>query len=153
MKYSIKVDLTELNSALKKIKSNASGDHLGKAVMAGLFTLEAEAKLNVRANFNQRTGHLASAWETKLDSVSEQRAEGHTSPLAIYARIQELGGVIRATNAPALHFQTDDGVWHTVKAVTIPARPYLRPAADNHKDDIFKSVSSVLHDLIERENG
>lgn len=153
MKYSMKVDLTELETALKKIKVKASGDELGKAVTAGLFVLEGHAKINVRSNFEQQTGHLASAWETKLDKVSAHNAEGHTSPLSVYARIQELGGVIRATNAAALHFQTDDGEWHMVKAVTIPARPYLRPAADEHKSSIFKAVGNVLRDLIERQNG
>lgn len=149
MKYSIKLDTKKLEDALQKIKHKVSGDDLGKAALAGLFTLEAHGKLNVRKNFNQQTGHLASAWETKLDKVSAKSVKGHTSPLAVYARIQELGGVIRATNARALHFQTADGEWHTVKAVTIPARPFLRPAADENKSDISKSITSVLHDLIE----
>lgn len=149
IRSSMRVDMTPLNSALKRIAKQTSGEGLGKAVLAGLFTLEAYAKLNVRANFNQQTGNLASNWETKLDEVSEKRAEGHTSPLSIYARIQELGGVIRATNAPALRFQTEDGEWHMVKAVTIPARPYLRPAADENKDKIIDAVGTILAQLIE----
>lgn len=46
-----------------------------------------------------------------------------------YALIHELGGVIRPTKAPALMFRID-GQFVRVQQVRIPARPYLRPAAD-----------------------
>jgi len=46
-----------------------------------------------------------------------------------YALIHELGGVIRPTKAPALMFRID-GQFVRVQKVRIPARPYLRPAAD-----------------------
>lgn len=150
MKASLKVDMSELTDALKKISNRVTGKELSKAVLAGLFTLEAHAKLNIRDTFNQRTGNLASNWDTVVDEYTSHSAEGHTGPLAVYARIQELGGVIRSSKG-SLHFQTDDGEWHTVKAVTIPARPYLRPAVDNHKDDIAQAVSIVLKDLIEKK--
>lgn len=148
MKFDLQIDMSPLGNALRKVGRNTS-ENLSKATLAGLFVLEAQAKLNVRANFKQHTGFLASAWETKIDQSSNKSAKGHTSPLAVYARIQELGGVIRATNGPFLHFQTEDGVWHSVAAVTIPARPYLRPAADQHKDDIFTAVGIVLKEIIE----
>jgi hypothetical protein len=48
----------------------------------------------------------------------------------VYARIHELGGTIKPKTAKALRFQLDDGTFAVVKQVTIPARPYLRPAAD-----------------------
>ncbi len=148
MKYDLKIDMQPLQDALKSISNNVTGEELGKAVLAGLFQLEAMAKLNIRKNFKQRTGFFAANWETKLDQVSNKSVSGHTSPLAIYARIHELGGVIKATNAPALVFQTDDGNWHHVKAVTIPARPYLRPAADEGKQDIIEAVANQLRNLM-----
>ena len=46
-----------------------------------------------------------------------------------YALIHELGGVIRPVAAKALAFKIGDR-WVFAKSVTIPARPYLRPAAD-----------------------
>lgn len=148
MKTTFKLDIAPLDKALKHILKNVSSDEIGKAVLGGLFTLEAHAKLNVRKNFKQRTGFLAANWDTQLDQTSSKSAIGHTGPLAVYGRIQELGGVIRSSKG-ALTFQTDDGQWHTVKAVTIPARPYLRPAVDEHKDDIFKTIEIILRDLIE----
>lgn len=46
-----------------------------------------------------------------------------------YALIHELGGVIRPRRARALVFEVG-GRTVAVRSVTIPARPYLRPAAD-----------------------
>jgi phage gpG-like protein len=47
-----------------------------------------------------------------------------------YALIHELGGVIVPKKAKALAIPQPDGSVRFVKKVTIPARPYLRPAAD-----------------------
>ena len=47
-----------------------------------------------------------------------------------YALIHELGGTIVATRAKALAIPQPDGSVRFVKSVTIPPRPYLRPAAD-----------------------
>lgn len=47
-----------------------------------------------------------------------------------YALIHELGGVIKPVRAKALAIPQDDGSVRLVKSVTIPKRPYLRPAAD-----------------------
>lgn len=150
MKYSLKLDMKPLTQALQKVDSNTRKDTLGKAVLAGLFELQAFAQLNIRDTFEQGTGDLASNWETKLDNSSDTSAEGHTAPLVVYARIHELGGVIHATNGPYLTFQTDDGSWHSVPAVTIPARPYLRPAIDEHQKEIVDAMSAVLTEAIER---
>lgn len=46
-----------------------------------------------------------------------------------YALIHELGGRIVPKSKPRLVFQVD-GEWRNVASVRIPARPYLRPAAD-----------------------
>lgn len=46
----------------------------------------------------------------------------------LYGRIHELGGIIRAKNSPFLVFKTEDGMWHRVKSVEMPARPFLMPA-------------------------
>ena len=48
----------------------------------------------------------------------------------VYALIHELGGTIVAKNAKALAIPTKDGGVVFAQSVTIPARPYLRPAGD-----------------------
>jgi len=42
-----------------------------------------------------------------------------------YARIHQLGGVIRPVHAKALRFRLAHGAWVAAKQVTLPARPYL----------------------------
>lgn len=49
-----------------------------------------------------------------------------------YALIHELGGVIRPIRAKALAVPLPGGGVAFVQSVKIPARPYLRPAADVH---------------------
>jgi hypothetical protein len=48
----------------------------------------------------------------------------------VYALIHELGGTIVPKVAKALKIPMPDGSFRFVKSVTIPPRPYLRPAAD-----------------------
>ncbi|WP_034157923.1 hypothetical protein [Sphingomonas sp. ERG5] len=47
-----------------------------------------------------------------------------------YALIHEVGGTIVPKNAKALAIPQPDGSVRFAKSVTIPARPYLRPAGD-----------------------
>lgn len=47
-----------------------------------------------------------------------------------YALIHELGGIIKPVRAKALMFRADDGTFVVARQVKMPARPYLRPAAD-----------------------
>lgn len=48
----------------------------------------------------------------------------------VYALMQELGGTIVPKTAKALAIPQEDGSVRFVQSVTIPASPYLRPAAD-----------------------
>lgn len=54
---------------------------------------------------------------------------GKDSP--IYAAIHEYGGVIKAKYADFLVFQTADGVWHSVKEVTITEKRYARDGIED----------------------
>ena len=58
----------------------------------------------------------------------------------VYARIHELGGVIRPVRAKALVFQADDGTVVVAQKVTMPARPYLRPAADKEYPRLARRI-------------
>lgn len=57
-----------------------------------------------------------------------------------YALIQELGGTIRPKTAKALRFPVAAGEFVTVKSVTIPARPTLRPAADAEYPNLARRI-------------
>lgn len=66
-----------------------------------------------------------------------------------YALIHELGGVIVPVRAQALKFKLPDGSFRIVKSVTIPARPYLRPAADA----IYPQLPGNIKKAFERLSG
>lgn len=57
----------------------------------------------------------------------------------VYALAQELGATIKAKTAQALHFEID-GEHIVVKQVTLPPRPYLRPAADTTYPSLARRI-------------
>lgn len=61
-----------------------------------------------------------------------------------YALIHELGGIIVATRAKALAIPMPDGGVRFVKSVTIPPRPYLRPAADKHYPSLASRIRKAF---------
>ncbi len=61
----------------------------------------------------------------------------------IYARIQQLGGVIEPKNAKALRFEIPGLGWRMVRRVTLPARPYLG-VSDDDRVEIADQVASYL---------
>lgn len=58
----------------------------------------------------------------------------------VYALIHELGGVIKPVNAKALAIPQAGGGVAFVSSVTIPARPYLRPAADKRYPSLAMNI-------------
>lgn len=63
----------------------------------------------------------------------------------VYARIHELGGIIRPVRANYLRFKTADGAWHAVKQVVMPARPYMRPGVE----EMRPRLTELLQERIE----
>lgn len=59
---------------------------------------------------------------------------------AVYARIHEVGGIIRAKNAKYLHFKTRDGHWHKVKEVKIKPKRYAESAMREDRRGIAKDI-------------
>ena len=62
------------------------------------------------------------------DSISHQvlgSADVAWGTNVIYGPIHQLGGTIRARNAPALKFRLPGSGWRTVEEVFMPARPFL----------------------------
>jgi len=102
-------------------------------------------KLGVNATMSKAVQHAKNnhAWKNRtgilegsLDIVNYARevpggVEGRWgSQDVVYALIHELGGTIVPKKAAALAIPQPDGSVRFAKSVTIPARPYLRPAAD-----------------------
>jgi phage gpG-like protein len=136
-------DISKLQSLPETIKQQ-----VGLAFSAVVMDIEARAKSNAVDSLNttgQATGSLASSiTHSELDTAN-LRAEIGSSK--VYAAIHEFGGVIEARESPYLVFQLPDGSWRKCKSVTIPARPYLRPAMDatmGDLGDLFQQKLSVI---------
>ena len=61
----------------------------------------------------------------------------------VYALIQELGGTITAKAAKALAIPLPDGGVVFRQSVTLPPRPYLRPAADKHYPSLAGNIRAA----------
>ncbi len=88
------------------------------------------------------------------------RARSHVSPLVIYARIQERGGVVEARHTftdryghvrPGYLKFSYGGSTHFARRVVLPARPYMRPTRDQMVSDgrlrraAIESQRGLLH--------
>lgn len=109
-------------------------DRMRDAQKLGVNKTMADCVQHAKANHNwkNQTGVL----EGSINIASFARADGAGvvgtwgSQDVRYALIHELGGVIVPVRAKALAIPQADGSVRFVKSVTIPPRPYLRPAAD-----------------------
>ena len=135
-----------------KMRGAVSGEQLKRAVLAGGHVIEAQAKINVEKTFSHKStggAGLGGSIQTVVSKATEHEAEVDVGPTVIYGRIQELGGIILPVKAKMLSWMDDDtGERIFAKMVQIPARPYLRPAVDEHKDKISDAISYHLQKQI-----
>lgn len=141
--------LPEFVKALEKMEANVRGKTLAKAAMAGGYVVEAHAKVNVMNTFKNVNGNLANSIQTTLESSSADHAEVAVGPTAIYGRIQELGGTVKPLTAKKLYWLGEDGKLRSAMEVTLPARPYMAPALEDHESEVIDSMSEVLRQEIE----
>jgi HK97 gp10 family phage protein len=138
------IGLEEFTGDLKKLSAAARHATIMDALEAGARVIQAYAQENVRNKLNKHPlGFLT-------NSIGVKR-EGNSVLVGafgvIYAKIHEFGGVIVPRHAKALRFKVD-GQWIITKKVTIPARPYLRPALD-HMDEIKQAIIDALRGLLQ----
>jgi HK97 gp10 family phage protein len=124
------------------------------ALELGGIRLRDHAANNVNNTFQRGSGAAGLG-----GSITVERREykpGHVSvdvgPKGkIYARIQELGGHIRPIKAKLLSWiDPGTGERRFSKHVYIPPRPYLRPAFDEHKEEIVEVIQQGLINLLKR---
>jgi hypothetical protein len=105
-----------------------------QAQIAGVNATMGACAVEAKSNhaWQNRTGVL----EGGIGIVEYGRADGNGVvgtwgvQDVLHALIQELGGTITAKRAKALAIPLPDGTLRFAKSVTLPPRPYLRPAAD-----------------------
>lgn len=144
------INLPEFEAAMKRLSDAVKAQVLYDAAEAGGRVVEGYAKDNVNNVFSGRaTNALGNSITVEVDASASQ-AEARIGPTVIYGRIHELGGVILPVFAKMLHWVDESGAHHFAKKVVMPARPYLRPAMDEHKEDILAAVGAVVREAIER---
>jgi len=133
------------------VRKQITGEGLKKAALAGGFVIEGNAKINVEKTFSSKaTGGagLGGSIQTVVSKSNDKIAEVDVGPTVIYGRIHELGGIILPVHAKMLSW-VDNGKRIFAKRVQIPARPYLRPAVDEHENEIGQAVGHQLRKQIE----
>jgi hypothetical protein len=144
------VNLKEFEANLKRI-GEAATNTVASAAEAGGLVIEGHIKDNIQKQHLIDTSNYVNSWRTRISRRTPTGATSDTFTEVVYGPIHEFGGVIKAKDpAGYLRFQTKDGAWHTVKSVTIPARPHVRPALDENKAEINDTVVAVLQREIER---
>jgi hypothetical protein len=79
-------------------------------------------------------GALARSVTAVMGAASGITATVRVAPHTIYARIQELGGVVTARRARYLRFSQNGNVIYS-RRVELPPRPYMRPTTEDCIED------------------
>lgn len=138
----------ELSRIFKRLKKVADSDEMMKCLEAGGLVIETHAKINVNENFSGASSGgagLAGSIHTIRDGDSVLVGTG-----AVHARIREFGGFIRPVIASLLHWIDPKGKHHFAKEVHQEARPYLRPAVDEHTDEIEQAIKTQAKKIFEK---
>ena len=135
----------EFREKLRNLSAAARGQIAEDAVTEGAAVIQSYAQLNALHGFsrNQR-GTLRNSIYPEVHRTATG-AEAEIGPKVIYGRIQELGGTIRPVKAKVLHFRIDDRDIYA-KQITLPPRPYLAPAVNDHIDEIRDVMAEAIAD-------
>lgn len=141
----------ELERKLAQLSKAAASSIAKDAVDEGSAVIVFHAQNNALTAFsdNQR-GQLRNSIRSESRNTGSG-AEAEVGPHVIYGRIQELGGKIFPRPGGYLKFQID-GQWRTIKYgskvrdhVEIRPHPYLRPAVEDH----IQQISQVMKETVE----
>lgn len=116
------------------VRNAVTGEMLLDAAKAGGHVVEVHAKINAgsgRPGLIMRIGTLVNSIIVDAIKKTKTLAEVGIGTNIIYARIHELGGIIK-------------NAWGRGIIVHMPARPYLRPAMDENEPDIVKAVETEI---------
>lgn len=124
---------------------------VGQALSAGALYLVGVIKTNIVNRKLVDTGNLLGSVTADKPVVGIMRSYIEFGPHTVYAAIHEFGGLIRPVKAKALVFMGSDGKLVFTKVVYMPARPYLRPALDEHGKEAIDLMASTIGGIIDEE--
>lgn len=121
-----------------------------------------------------RSGRLANSLHKRVTTKGSHVTQAEVGTSVVYARIHEEGGEIRPVRAKFLHFFVHAadmgfmgmraltkpkgleagqgwGIEVFAKKVTMPARPFLKPALQDMRPQILEVIRAQLHTLWDQE--
>jgi phage gpG-like protein len=134
---SITLEAPHLERLLREFPERAK-----KAIQISLQQSALIVQNAAKVNSPYLTGNLR---RSITNEVKENQATIGTD--VVYARIQELGGVILPKTKKYLRFMTRDKNWVTVGKVIIPpfrGKGYLRPALQDNAEKILKNFADNI---------
>lgn len=172
----------ELIAKFRALSDAQQGQALLNSTLAGGAVVVNAAKDNIKEQGLMRTRHLSRSINQQATESTPDRAVVEIGTNVEYAAIHEFGGTIQAKNrkylaipvgtrrgSPLKHsdlrvrktaggnlVMVDDGgtVQYVLKkSAEIPARPYLRPAADEHHQGIQSQMTKAFVKQIEKVVG
>lgn len=148
MKRAVTISGTkELQRKLKQMSVESRGHLLDIAVEAGAEVIRTQAVLNAPA----KSGDLRRSLSTEKTGTYGFGVWFHVGSNLVYARKQELGGVIRPKNGPFLVFEVD-GRLVFARKVKLAAQPYLRPAYDEKRDEAVQVIGRAFEAAVIRKH-
>lgn len=166
----------ELMRRFNALNEHLQGENLALATDAGGMVVLKAARENIKNQGLVRTRHLSRSLTQERDEVTPTRASNVVGTNLEYGPIHEFGGTIRPKKGKylaipigslkgspvgkGLHLRkargstlllvdsAGDAQYVLKESVTIPAKPYLRPA---HNDNLAKTqdaIAKVLKELI-----
>lgn len=159
---------------LRKLRGAAMVRPVTQAIFASAQDLAVDASLSITKGSVSGKGHVASAAGTppnndtgvlarNIEAVSTGPLKAETSSNAPYAAIQEFGGTIKHPGGTPYFIGSDGkprfvskfgaGAFHglpTTKPhdITLPERPYMRPAAKRERPKAVKRVVDAVNKVI-----
>jgi len=178
MTQDIVIGEEELNQKFAQLSEVVQGQTLVMAVSAGALIVEDATLINIQSQGLIKTRTLSRSIHQQVVEQSNDRAVVDVGTNLESAAIHEFGGTIRAKNSkylaipvgsyvgsPRNHsdlilrktkrgtlvlMDAGGSVQYVLKeSVEIPARPYLRPAADEHHEQVQNEIAEVFKIAIE----
>lgn len=146
------IGLKEFEGNLRKVGDAMRGRLLERALLAGALNIENGAKENIQDNDLIDTGTLLRSIHSEVVESGRERVTVAVGTNLEYAAVHEFGATITPKRAQFLHF-TVNGEEVFTKSVTIPARPYLRPAFDSQQRAAIEDFKAALRDQIREALG
>ena len=153
---------SETITILKRLETQITGKEAQEVITAGALVIEQWGKRNIdKQGLRGRTGNLINSYHVHETGGSGTKVWADVgSRGVIYARIHEFGGMILPKRFKFLHWISDprtktghfagkagSGDEVFAKRSVIPARPYHRPAIDEHKGAVGIAIKTAVIDL------